>query len=55
MTLDTAISGTIAVKQVTTSANQADLIVSISASASTTPLIAGEFQDTLIIKVGPAI
>jgi len=52
LTLNTAISGTTAVSQLASGANQADLVVTLSTPASATPLVAGEFQDNLIVKVG---
>jgi hypothetical protein len=50
--LNTATSGTNAVSQLASGANQADLIVTISTPPSSAPLVAGDFQDNLIVKVG---
>lgn len=54
LTLSTATSGTTAVQQSSSAPNLADLIVSISTPASTAPLVAGDFRDNLIVKVGPS-
>jgi hypothetical protein len=55
LTLDTAANGTDPVSLQAPGANQADLLVSLQTPASTTPLVEGQFQDTLIIKVGPSV
>lgn len=55
LALDTAASGTTAVKRLVPGANIADLVVSIKATPSDAPLVAGNFQDILIVKVGPSL
>ena len=52
LTLSTASAGQAAVSQLASGANQADLVVTISTPPSSVPLLAGEFQDNLIVKVG---
>jgi hypothetical protein len=53
--LDTATNGTDPVSLEAPGPNQADLLISLQTPASTTPLVEGLFQDTLIIKVGPTV
>jgi hypothetical protein len=52
LTLSTASAGQTAVSKLASGPNQADLVVTISTPASSVPLVAGEFQDNLIVKVG---
>lgn len=53
--LNTASNGTDPVSVVSPGPNKADLLVSLNTPASTAPLVEGQFQDTLIIKVGPSV
>ena len=55
LTLDTATNGTDPVSLVASGPNKADLLVTVQTPASTNPLVEGQYQDTLIIKVGPTI
>jgi hypothetical protein len=55
LTLDTAMSGTTAVERVVSGANLADLVVSINTARSETPLVAGEYRDGLVVKIGPSL
>lgn len=53
--LNTASNGTEPVSVLSPGPNKADLLININTPGSTVPLVEGSFQDTLIIKVGPAI
>lgn len=55
LTLDTAAKGTDPVSLQSPGPNKADLLINLQAPASATPLVEGQFQDTLIIKVGPSV
>lgn len=55
LTLDTAANGTDPVSLQLSGAAKADLLINLQTPASTTPLVEGLFQDTLIIKVGPTV
>jgi hypothetical protein len=53
--LNTAANGTDPVSLQSTGPNKADLLINLNTPASTVPLVEGQFQDTLIIKVGPSV
>lgn len=53
--LDTGTNGIEPVSLQSPGPNKADLLISLQTLASTTPLVEGQFQDTLIIKVGPSV
>jgi hypothetical protein len=55
VTLNTATNGVEPVSIQSPGPNKGDLTITLQTPASTTPLITGQFQDTLIIKVGPAV
>jgi hypothetical protein len=55
LVLNTSTNGTDPVSLVSPGPNMADLLVSLQTPASTAPLVEGNYQDTLIIKVGPTI
>jgi hypothetical protein len=55
ITLDTAANGTDPVSLEAPGAVQADLLVTMQAPASTLPLVKGEYQDIVYVKVGPTI
>lgn len=55
LTLDTAANGIEPVSIQSLGPNKADLLISLQTLSSTSPLVKGQFQDTLIIKVGPSI
>ncbi len=55
LVLDTAVNNTDPVSLVSPGPNKADLLVTVQTPASTNPLVEGQYQDTLIIKVGPTI
>jgi len=53
--LDTGANGTDPVSLQSSGPNRADLLITLQTPASTTPLVEGQYQDTLIIKVGPSV
>ncbi len=55
LVLDTASQNDTPVSVQAAGANRGDLTVRLETQASTVPLLKGEFQDTLVIKVGPSI
>jgi hypothetical protein len=55
LVLNTSSDGVEPVSLQTAGANKADLTVDIETDASNIPLLEGQYQDTLIIKVGPSV
>jgi hypothetical protein len=55
ITLDTAADGTDPVSIQAAGAVQGDLLVTIQSPASTLPLVQGDYQDTIFVKVGPTV
>lgn len=55
LVLSTSTNGTDPVSLVSPGPNKGDLIITLQTPASTAPLVQGEYQDTLIIKVGPVV
>jgi hypothetical protein len=55
LVLNTSTNGTDPVSLVSSGPNKGDLIVTLQTPAASAPLVEGEYQDTLIIKVGPVV
>jgi hypothetical protein len=55
LVLDTAVQQDQEVMMAVTGANKADLVLQLQSPGSNLPVVEGQFQDTLTLKVGPSV
>ncbi len=55
LVLNTATSGSTPVSIQASAPNRGDLVVTLQSLASTLPVMEGQFEDVLVVKVGPSI